>query len=537
MKKTQKDSTQYPHHSQERICTIFILFVGTIFLLAIPLRGYITIVDWKYHFFLIAYVGFIIVMAEQRLINGRIASKSPCSVDYFLLSVGAYFLVTCMSGMLSKYPGTFWGNDRREGILTIGIYAASTLLLAKYFRPKRLLLGSFGAAITLHCLIGIIQLFGLNPFALYPDEFNFYDAGIYYMGQYWSTIGNTNLCAALLSTAAGAFSAASIRASRRTDWLALIPLCLSVFSIIELDSEAGMVALAGGLVLMPVFVVMTGRHIKNLLLTYGAISATFAISSAVRFYNGGAAILLTKQTLIGCIAAMIFTFCGLLLGRSDIILHIKASILRKAMAAIAITVVCATLLLLYTYSGFPDGFLLQAHNLLHGVWDDSYGSNRIYIWRQVWGLICESPVLGGGPDTLGLRGLAGFSRYNEATGTVVTASIDAAHNEYLNIFVNQGIFALTAYLSAIFVSIARWWKYAEDNAKAIAGAASLFYLIQACFGISMFITASYFWIALAILNNKKEGNGRNEHSTKTSRTEPRASHDPHNAAHYCTGRK
>lgn len=537
MKKSQKGNALHIRHYSEKICTIFTLFVSTFYLLTIPLSDYTSIVNWKYHTFLIAYIGLIVVMAEQKVIGNDIIGKNLRSFDIFSSSISIYFLFTCISGIFSKYPGTFWGNARCEGILTIGIYVISTLLLAKYFRPQRLILISFGTAITLHCLVGIFQLCGLNPFSLYPDGLNYYDAGTYYAGQYWSTIGNTNLCAALLSTAAGAFSAAAIRASRRTDWLALIPLCLSVFSIIELDSEAGMVALAGGLVLMPVFVVTAGNHIKNLLFTYCAISATFTISSAVHFYDGGAVIRLSILTLAGSIAAIILSICGLLLGRLSIIRCIKTSTLRKAMVVTAITIICTALLLLYSYSGFPDGFLLQAHNLLHGVWDDSYGSNRIYIWRQVWALICESPILGGGPDTLGLRGLAGFSRYNEATGTIVTGSIDAAHNEYLNIFVNQGIFALAAYLSAIFISTIRWWKNIEDHAKAIAGAAALFYLIQACFGISMCITAPYLWIALAVLNKKTERNEKNETCKETHRVKLGPSPNLHDAADHRIGRQ
>lgn len=500
MKQLKKTKTGVIKPASEIICAVFVVIACTFYLLTVPPYGYAGIAEWKYHVFLVFFIGFIVLMAEQKLVGGDRGVGKAGAKDIFFLSLSAYFLFTCLSGLVSKYPGAFLGNERHEGILTAGLYVAAALLLARRLNVKSWMLYVFGAAVTLFVLFGVVQLTGANPFRLYPEGMDFYDAGVYYMGQYWSTVGNVNLCAALLSTAAGAFAAAAIRGGRGRDWLCLIPLGLSVFSIIELESEAGMVALLGGFLLMLPFVVTGRKELRNLFLTYGTVSVALAACTAVTFFDGGAAFAPGKRTLLLCVGAAVLYACGALLDRTSFLGQLRPSTLRRFWVCFVIAMTAAGLLTLYFYDGFGGGFLQQAHELLHGHWDDSFGSNRLFIWRQVWGLVCENPLLGGGPDSLGLRGLEGFSRYNEATGSIVSSSIDVAHNEYLNILVNQGALALAAYLTALGASMVRWWKHPGDRARAIAGAGALFYLIQAFFGISMCLTAPYLWIALAIVN-------------------------------------
>ncbi|MBR4231689.1 MAG: O-antigen ligase family protein, partial [Oscillospiraceae bacterium] len=132
----------------------------------------------------------------------------------------------------------------------------------------------------------------------------------------------------------------------------------------------------------------------------------------------------------------------------------------------------------------------------------------IYIWRNCLKLFPERPLFGGGPDTLGAREIPPFIRWDPDQG-MLKRGIDAAHNEYLNILVNQGLLALLAYLSALAACAVVWYRTAEDPAAAVAGGAVLFYCIQAFFGISMCLSAPYMWLALGILL-RAGSPGRNE---------------------------
>lgn len=492
---------------QDRLSTGFVCLLITVYLLSCPGGGYEEIAVWKYRLFLLltlSYIGISVLgQVEFWLItpHAGLRGKRKFRFEPAYLTV-AYLGFTAVSALLSKYPGTFWGNGRKEGLFTIGIYVGIFLLLRRYFRPRKWLLFVFGATVSLFCLLGLLQFTGANPLGLYPEGHNFYGAGIYYPGQYWSTIGNMNLCAALLSLASGLFTAACIRGRNARDWLLLIPLCLSVFSIFALDSEAGMSALLGGLILLPPFVVRKGTHLKNLMTAYGSILLSMAAGKTILFYDGGVRIAPGRLSWILAGAGMLLLLAGLALRYWKDGKEPSPEKLRKCLAAVSVSLVLTGFLVVYLHPSLPDGFLQQAHEVLHGHWDDSFGSGRLYIWRQAFSLIPEAPLFGGGPDTLAFRGLEGFSRYNETLDQMVYSYIDAAHNEYLNILVNQGLLAFLAYGAFLCALVCRWWKQSKHDCAALGGGSALFYLLQAFFNISMCLTTPYLWIALAVLDNK-----------------------------------
>lgn len=185
---------------------------------------------------------------------------------------------------------------------------------------------------------------------------------------------------------------------------------------------------------------------------------------------------------------------------------IKGKRKRKTVALILLAALILGLAFVYLCDT-EEGTLHEAHEILHGKVSDSFGSSRIYIWKNVLKLVPENSLLGAGPDTMALEDIEPFTRYDEARDKLITAHIDTAHNEYLNVLYHQGVFALIAYFAALIIAGVRWINQSEKNtAAAITGAAVLCYCIQAFFGISMFITAPYFWICLGLLEasyNKK----------------------------------
>ena len=146
----------------------------------------------------------------------------------------------------------------------------------------------------------------------------------------------------------------------------------------------------------------------------------------------------------------------------------------------------------------------ESHALLHGRAEDDFGSGRIYIWKNVWQAVKERPLFGGGPDTLSRRITAYFERYDEAGHIVRRTGIDTAHNEYLNILANQGLFALLCWLGALGCSAVRFVRRAgERPAALICGSAVLGYCVQAFFGISMCLSTPFFVIAWAMLETRE----------------------------------
>ena len=161
--------------------------------------------------------------------------------------------------------------------------------------------------------------------------------------------------------------------------------------------------------------------------------------------------------------------------------------------AIAIVLLSTVLLIRFVPA---DGTLGELHSLLNGEVSDSFGSGRIYIWKNAWKLFRERPLLGGGPDTLGERGLF-FSRLM-ADGTPMRRNIDCAHNEYLNILVNQGIPALLLFLAALGTTLFRAFRN-DSAAAAVLRSALVTYLLGALFGISMPSNTAFFWLCWGML--------------------------------------
>lgn len=170
-----------------------------------------------------------------------------------------------------------------------------------------------------------------------------------------------------------------------------------------------------------------------------------------------------------------------------------------------LALLCLGLLLMVYLVPF-SGTAGELHSLLHGRAEDSFGSGRVYIWKEVWKLVKERPVLGGGPDTLGERGLA-FVKYAPG-GAVIRRTIDCAHCEALNVLVNQGIPALLLLAAAVFLTLLRAVRTGETSCIPLVSA-FIAYLAASLFGIGMPANAAYFWLIWAILlckTAKKNGN-------------------------------
>lgn len=187
----------------------------------------------------------------------------------------------------------------------------------------------------------------------------------------------------------------------------------------------------------------------------------------------------------------------------------RSNQIRRAIVIAEAALCTAALLAIYALGSRLSGTLYEFSELLHGRADLSFGSGRLMIWRECLSLFIRRPLFGGGADTLLLYFDEQFTRYNAATGETIRASIDAAHNEYLNILVNQGLLALLSYLAALVSSLLRWMRSARRIVPAaICGCAVVGYSIAAFFGISMCICTPYFILSWALLERTlcKEAN-------------------------------
>ncbi len=421
------------------------------------LGGYREMTDQKWRVYFVLTAGYVLLMlllrAELALIGAIKKPSDEISLRRMLPQLLAliYLLFSLLSAVLSEHPATaFWGSARREGLVTIALYVFGFLLVSLYGRPKRWMLWVFGTALSINCILAIIQFTGRNPLQLYPAGMNYYDADRLYSGEFLGTVGNADVMSALLSLAIPGLAAIMFRArDEGKRFLLSIPLALCLFVLLRSFVAGGILGVTGAVVLS-IPVLLDSKKAR-------------------------------KYAIIIIAAALVLT-----------------------------------LLLVYLFGASMGGFLYEASEVMHGRAEDSFGSGRIYIWRQILPLAAERPLFGGGPDTLGLRTEAAFERYDETLDLLIHSDIDAAHNEYLNILINQGTLALLAYLALLVISAKRWVSDARTSLlKAACGCAVLGYCIQAFFGISSPITTPYLWTVLAFLSTLPEQSGT-DNNTKSN---------------------
>lgn len=376
----------------------YLAILLSIYLLYPGRGGYQTITAQKWSAYLLitgVYIAAMLLLHLELAIVGAARLPAPTMLrktlglpQKFIL---LYLFATVLSTLFSEFRQTaLWGGGRCEGLAAIALYCLSFLLVSAYGQPKRWMLWLYAAAISVNCVLCLLQFAGLNPLHLYPEGMNYYGANTQYAGEFLGTVGNADILSAVLSLSIPVFWAAILRMKGcRERYFLLIPLALCLVVLLRAFVADGILGVTGAIVL----------------------SAPLMTDDKRR----------RKWALICVIAALI-----------------------AAAAAV------------YCFGSRMCGFLYEASELMHGRWDNRFGTGRIYIWRNVIQLVPEHLLLGGGPDTLGLRTDAAFERYDETLGILIHSAIDTAHNEYLNILVNQGLLALLSYLAALLASAIHW---------------------------------------------------------------------------------
>lgn len=139
------------------------------------------------------------------------------------------------------------------------------------------------------------------------------------------------------------------------------------------------------------------------------------------------------------------------------------------------------------------------------VFGDRVGSGRMSIWKQTMTLLPEYGILGCGIECLGTVWIdkLGFSFEG--------MHVDKAHNEYLNLWITEGFFALVIYLVFLFSLFIPGLKLflgkkqdtvgdeKQDMISKIAFFAFFGYIAQAFFNISVIQVAPYFWMMCGLL--------------------------------------
>ncbi len=238
----------------EWLCTTFIIILMMFFLFYTGEHGFTDLLTAKYSAFKWICGGFIVISTLLILEGLLIGSIKLEKTSFLQIAVLVYLLFTWISALLSEhFPKTVVGATRCEGALTVTIYCLIFLIVSMYGKVHRHMLTVLSVCSVAFGIICILQLYGKNPFWLYPEGYDYFDAHVAYSGEYLGTIGNTDLVAAFLCLLIPIFLTEIIKFGIKRKYYLLLPLAVLTFVLVKMNVLAGIVGiLFGYAIIIPV---------------------------------------------------------------------------------------------------------------------------------------------------------------------------------------------------------------------------------------------------------------------------------------------
>ena len=232
----------------------FILLMLGVFPLFVGFHGYNKVTASKFWFFAGTTGLWLAAVAALLLVGLARGERYRPKVRPAHLLVGAFLAAGGVSAMASDYGAVcLMGANRYDGYLTTVLYAACFFGVSALAAPRRRYVWAMGASSAVCCAIAVLQLFGYDPFRLYPAGTNYYDKYVAYNSAFLGTIGNTGLLSAYLCLAGPLLAVYAALSQRRADKVLFLPAALCFGVIAACDVDAGLVAAAGcALIAVPV---------------------------------------------------------------------------------------------------------------------------------------------------------------------------------------------------------------------------------------------------------------------------------------------
>ena len=492
----------------EKLTWAFIMVFLLIFPLFVDGTGYAKITEAKYHFFVWTtsiYLGLIFLGYIAALLMGEV--KFPSLKQVFKNSsltqktIAAFLLVVMVSAAFSPYKVFMWvGIGRYDGLLTILLYCLTFFTVSTFGKLDKWHILGFMVSMSVLSVIGLFQYFGVNVFGLYPTGYNFLNS------SFITTVGNINMTSGMLCIAIPLFVTTFIVSKDRYRFLSLAAGALCLFVEVICRTDGGLVGLAVSFLILIPIVLNTKERFANGLIAGFVLSAVLALKSILTVtFKGNAhicSVSVTSTTYICIVAMAVCTVLWAVLKMFQKKINISRKMMSGILSTVVIVVVVGGIAAVY-FEGdrFSKGPIYEMSQMMHGNFNDRFGSSRMFVWKRCIPLIKENPIIGTGPDSF----LNVFmNRYTEDIEAArMNVSFDFAHNDYIQIMINYGILGLIAYLTALFGAAKRGLSASKFNPKVlILGSAVLCYCVQIFFSFSIVMVAPVFWILFALLDKE-----------------------------------
>ena len=447
------------------VSQLYVILMTGIFALGYR-NNYIDIQDFKSRLFLLISVPFVIAqlllltalfLGSREEFAGRCGrlGKMPCAiwplVFAFAVTVGCIF---------SEWPReAFLGSMGRQiGAVHLVLCVVIFYLIAITFETSRLVLIVFCLASFLEIGTGILNLWGLDPLRMYVNLIE--EQHSFFIG----TVGNKNVTANYLCLIVPVLIVLLVRAKTNLQKTVLFLLiALGFYYGIGVSSDSFLLGMLGCMAVLFSYCLLEEKNLTVFALVsglfYAALWAMFIslkVGPSSPFFqalsrSGSTGIWLHPARLTaGGIIMFLFLYCAnrWLSDRADSetvrkIWKRAVAVLAAGMVLFCLTAIVTNLLPAQAQEKLPR-FLLQLKI------DDSFGSNRGYIWERTAWAFADLPVrkkiFGIGADCFYLHMVPLYG--NEMT-LLYGAPFADAHNELLQFLMTCGILGAAGYFAAL----------------------------------------------------------------------------------------
>lgn len=383
-----------------KITEVYIVVMIMLFPLLVDSTGFFRILEAKYSYFLIIntiYISvlFITILYYWFFKNTNIFKeirihKIQWAVIVFLI---INIISTILSPFLKEY-NLFVGVGRAEGLISITLYCLSFLNITMFGEFKERYIVYFSVASIMVSSVAILQYIGFNPFNMYQNGIGTHNV------SFIGTIGNIAFVSAFYCIYLTISMASYVFIEEDKKYIKIIHL-LSIymgFFIFEvLDVLGGAVAFCGTLVLTIPFIITNSKRLSRLLIVGAMILLgylTNIIVNPVYYYDIGKLKLDFQINEIAiALLAVIVIFIGLayVLKNREFDISKNKKVIKLFYLALVLCVVIGVATIYFV--NFSDGFLYEIHEILHGNFDDDFGTYRIFLWRRSLSLVKDYPII------------------------------------------------------------------------------------------------------------------------------------------------
>ena len=486
----------------EILADIYIFIMIIVFPLIVDKTGFFHILECKWYSFVsiaTTYIILNVLVFLYYLIFKKVKLYKNIKltlVHYLVLGFLLINILSCFMSPFFKFYDLFIGVGRGEGLIAMSLYCLSFFIVSLFAKFKRRYITYFTISSILVSLICILQYIGFNPFNMYQNGIGTHNVS--FMG----TIGNIDFVSAMYCLLLPVSFSSYIFLEDNEKWenaLNIASILMGFFIIGIIDVQSGKFAFLGTLVLIIPFIITNNKRLSKLLIMLATVLSSYWINLIINPEYHFDIQKLGFYFQFNYIILLLIIVSAVLIYLSTIIKNMPFdySKNKKIIKRFYLMIIgCGILGVIALYIiKFPSGFLYEIHELLHGNFDDDFGTYRIFLWKRTLAIFPEYPILGSGPDSFAIRFMAKYTDDIAALGEL--SLNDTAANVYLTMLINLGLAGFINYIAFIITQLVKGIKKINKY-SAILLITFICYCIQDCFNLSLVIVTPIFWLLMAI---------------------------------------